>query len=222
MTVMAAAATTANPGMAFARGVDVKDGHSVVAIRFVDRCDGGTDVQTPNPYNDGSLAFTVNAVIIVVEPGEQPWHAVPAPGSDLELVVKVSVRNPAGTNEKTTHRWSRPKSCTTEQDPPVDSDGDQNANDGYGDDGYGDAVDPGDGDGAATAPADGDVGMSATDQSAASTGLVGGEDGSDESAGSLALTGTNIWMLGGTGLMLVALGLILLLLRNRKVRFEAP
>ncbi|MFI5908893.1 LPXTG cell wall anchor domain-containing protein [Dactylosporangium sp. NPDC051541] len=203
---------------------------SAVAVRFADRCDGGADVEAPNPYTGRNLVFKINESVVVVGPGQRHLEHVPAPTGDGELVVKVEVHDQDDAVEQTVHYWSRPPTCSTGREAGGDDDA---GTDG----GYGPASGAVAGvDGPAAAgigsavsaagqaepvAASGETGPDLA-AAAAGPGVAGAGAGSDvAAAGGLPVTGANVIELASLGVTLLAGGLALVRIRRQRIRFDA-
>ncbi|MFB9443362.1 hypothetical protein Dvina_17580 [Dactylosporangium vinaceum] len=88
----------------------MQSGDRVVAARFRDRCDGGSEVQLFNPYQ-AAMVVEVNGEPIVVDPQQRPWHTATAGGRDR--TVELQIFDPATDRvvDGLIHRWSPPSSC---------------------------------------------------------------------------------------------------------------
>lgn len=202
-----------------AESIDFKDGQSAVAVRFADECDGGTKVEVPNPYKTGNLVFNINAVVVVLGPGQQHSENVPAPTGGAELVVHVEAHNAAGKTQQIVHNWSKPNVCTTdtETEDPAGTNSVMNAepdDQGYGPDGDASDVSMG-ANGSAT---DGSA-VSGVDQMDPVSSTATGVDAASE-APALAVTGTSIIPMLAVGLAMLAGGAVLLRARRRKIQFK--
>ncbi|WP_433217495.1 LPXTG cell wall anchor domain-containing protein [Dactylosporangium sp. CS-047395] len=216
------------PAVASAEGVAGQE----VAIRFIDRCDGGTDVEAPNPFSGRNLVFTINEAVIVVGPGQRHVEHVPAPAGDGDLVVNVEVHDRDDAVAKTLHDWSRPKTCEAADDADAGHDAAADAgHDAAADAGHDAAADAGYGaaDGTAAAitgvagavgPASDGLGtaMSADDVARADSAAA---TEPDSAAAGLPVTGADVIGLASLGVTLVAGGLALVLIRRRRIRFDA-